>query len=338
LVKAILKDPGLQSKFIIGSNKTTGALTWSKPALRTWMFHYGEFEGELMTRAEMTGGSPGRATELACMNYQNTKTRSQRNCAIFDKHVAILRMYHKTGALSGVDKLIPHALDAFTADLVIQDLALARPFARIAANICFPEHSAVRCRYKELLFVHNGKEFTTSDLTANMVRFTLPIVGIRLGVNPWRHTTSAWKCKLCNSMEEIMEESEQETIDAAQAGRTRQTDNHHYGISHDALSGVAEDVLPLYLDSSTDWQKQLHVVPGGLQLTYEEASGKNFQDLVKAGCITSSTRHGPKPVLDMNALVCNVVQQLTPALEDLIAKSVGKIGRCLYIYFKAILD
>jgi hypothetical protein len=328
LVNAILKDPSLRKKFILGNNARTGSLIWNKPALRTWLFNYANFEGEQMTRMEMTGGSPGRITELACMNYRNTKTRPRRNFTAFGKHIAVLRMYHKSGALSGVDKLIPHALDAFTSDLVIQDLALARPFARFVVGLCFPDSPDIARVYRDLLFVRNGREFTTADLSASMVQFTFPIVGLEMAVNVWRHTTSAWKRKLCNSMQEIMEDAHLDTINALQAGRTRQTENRIYGISHDALAGSGEDVLPLYLDSSTDWQKQLHVVPGGLQLTYKEASGKNFKDLVKAGVIKFDSHQNQNASYDMDKIVDRIVEKLHPALESMVEVAVAKASQC----------
>jgi hypothetical protein len=77
-------------------------------------------------------------------------------------------MYHKSGGLTGHDKLIPHALDGLTSDLVIQDLVLARPFACLAAKMCFPDQPQVHQLYQDRLFVNNGKEFQTSDLTGAM--------------------------------------------------------------------------------------------------------------------------------------------------------------------------
>jgi hypothetical protein len=61
----------------------------------------------------------------------------------------------------GQDKLIPHAADGISSDLIIQDQVLAHPFACMAARICIPDRPDILALYQERLFVNNGKEFLT---------------------------------------------------------------------------------------------------------------------------------------------------------------------------------
>jgi hypothetical protein len=72
-------------------------------------------------------------------------------------------------------------------------------------------------------------------------------------------------------MEELMEEDENDSVQAQQSGHSRRTENRVYGLSPDAMAGAPEDLLPLFLDASTDWQVACKVVPGGLGLTYSQA-------------------------------------------------------------------
>jgi hypothetical protein len=281
LSSVFLTDPELRKRFTVGYDPDTGTPEWNKIELRNWLYQYGRFEEMLLSRLEMTGGGPGRLTELGSMNRMNTRTRNERNMTMLWPFLSVLRRYHKSGSMTGQDKLIPHATDGLSSDLIIQDQVLARPFAQMACMIVFPDRQDISKLYGERLFVNNGKEFQTREITDCMVRYTLPVVGIGLGVNAWRHISKAFKQKLCNRVMEILSDGEEEDVNDAQAGRTRSTGHRIYAVSHDTLSGIAEDVLPLYLDSSTDWQKILEVVPGGLQLKYRDAMGVHFAELVR---------------------------------------------------------
>ena len=77
------------------------------------------------------------------MLHCNTQTCHTRNLMVFDQHITLLCQYSKTTALTRHDKLIPHGLDAITSDILIQDLAMAHPFAQLAAEVCFGNDSTV---------------------------------------------------------------------------------------------------------------------------------------------------------------------------------------------------
>jgi hypothetical protein len=198
------------------------------------------------------------------------------------KNLTMLRTYHKSGALSGLDKLIPHSIDGVTADLMIQDLALTRPFAEIAAHICYPDKPEIKEMYQTHLFVNNDKLFDTDQLSATMSRESISHLGFGLRVNSWRHISTAFKRKLGRFAEELLEEDGQDTVEALQAGHTRATENRIYGLSPDALAGAAEDLLPLFLQASTNWQLLMKTVPGGLELAYTHASSKHFKELAES--------------------------------------------------------
>lgn len=334
LVKAILANPATRKMFLVRMDAITGQPIWNKATLRAWLYNYAELQGVEITRAEMLSGSPSRITELASMMGWNTKTRST-NLVHIGPNLALLVMYHKGGSMSGQDKLVPHGLDGVTSDILIQDLVLARPFARIAAQVCFPNDKAMRKLYRERLFVNNGKEFKSTHLTALMKHYTLPTMGVGLSVNAFRHIHSVWERKLCPASLEVFELSSMDSVAAAQAGRSRSTDIRIYGVSHDDLHGAPEDVVPLFIDCSTEWQVKCHVVPGGLGLSYKEARSANFAGLVRSGTIHQKTTGKGKDVETITTAVVNtlkpmvqdqikdaVVNVVKPMLEDLIKKAV----------------
>lgn len=274
------------------------------------------------------------------------------------KNLTMLRTYHKSGALSGLDKLIPHSIDGVTADLMIQDLALTRPFAEIAAHICYPDKPEIKEMYQTHLFVNNDKLFDTDQLSATMSRESTSHLGFGLRVNSWRHISTAFKRKLGRFAEELLEEDEQDTVEALQAGHTRATENRIYGLSPDALAGAAEDILPLFLQASTNWQLLMKTVPGGLGLAYTHASSQHFKKLAESGklgldvqkdqaaalaeppaeCATVEAALSTEAMADRIAakleeklmkkledkIVNRVVQALTPALEGIIKDAVKK--------------
>jgi superfamily II DNA helicase RecQ len=105
-------------------------------------------------------------------------------------------------------------------------------------------------------------------------------------------------------MAELVQDSQQDNVQALQLGHNRRSHDRIYGISADALTGPPEDVMPLFLDTSVSWQMQVKVVPGerrspsssssadvelntgGLRLYYRAATMSSYQDLVDKGTIS----------------------------------------------------
>jgi DEAD/DEAH box helicase/Helicase conserved C-terminal domain len=280
LMRGVLHSPELRKKFVTGINRD-GFPIWSKIALRGWLYSYAKHHGIHLVRTEMLGGAPGRLTELTAMLYNNSKTDT-RHMFRLDNHLAMLRKYQKGSAITGQDKTIPHSMDAFTADMTIQDIALARPFAELAVSICFPGNKEYAEMYQHFMWVNNTKLFTTADISTIMSSYTLDVIGMSITVNPWRHISCAFKRKLCPRLSELTQEDELDNITALQAGRSRATENRIYGLTPDALLGASEDILPLYLDASTDWQIEFGIVPGGACISYRDAKAACFDKLAGA--------------------------------------------------------
>lgn len=279
LANAFMADPIIRKSF---GRFHQGKMTWNHGALLQWLRDYAEFQAQLLIRCEMLSGAPGRGTELTPMSFCNTKYRS-RNLIIMDKHVTILRRYNKMGSISGQDKLIPHSLDCTTGDLMIQSLALARPFAELAVYLCMQNRRDTLLLYKSHIFINVDRLFDTNDLSNAMARMSLQHVACKLTVNPWRHISIAFKRKLAHYTEDLLDLDENETVDALQAGHSRATENRIYGLSPDALSGPAEDLLPHFLQASVKWQLIMHTMPGGLGLSYDQTDSPQFQHLAKSG-------------------------------------------------------
>jgi hypothetical protein len=318
LVKAILADPTLSKRFLTEMSDNQGLPIWKVAELQKWLFNYSRFHALQITSTEVKGGAPSRGTEIECIEYMNTPTRV-RGLYMMGNHLAILCQYHKSASITARDKLIPHSLDAVTSDLVIQDLAIARPFAELAAYICYPHDLDVQHRYHSYLFINNKKLFETTQLTQTLKNYTLPVYQVGFGVADWRHISAAFRRKICPAMETIIEDDmSQESVQALQSGHSRHTENHVYGLSPEVLAGAAEDVLPLFLDASTDWQVACKIVPGGHLLRYSEATALHFSALA-AGKKIKANYTTPVGTIEQ------VMDRVTLALDAKLEKQIQRV-------------
>lgn len=314
LVQAIVKGQNPFSHFLL---RQGGELTWNHAALRGWLQDYAELQKLLLLRAEMLSGAPSRGTELTAMTYRNVQTRSTRNLVVFGQHITLLTQYSKTTALTGQEKLVPHGLDAITSDILIQDLVIARPFAQLAAKICFNDESIVQL-YRDLIFVNFNKKFTSEDLSAVMAKYSLPRIQFALTIRPWRHVQTAWKRKFKCATDDITEaDREEDVVEALQAGHNRTTENRLYGLSAQSLKGAAEDILPLFLQASKAWQERCQAMPGGRGLPYQKARAHMFKKSTMAARNLTQDHAIDQETMVEN-IAARVVERLTPMLTELM--------------------
>ncbi|KAI6017532.1 hypothetical protein EDC04DRAFT_2608014 [Pisolithus marmoratus] len=297
LVRAVVRGHGPFANFLV---QREDELVWNRAALRGWLQDYAELQKLLLMRAEML----------------NT-----RNLMVFGKHVTLLGQYSKMSALTCQDKLIPHALDALTSDILIQNLALARPFAEIAARICFADEEVSQL-YHDHLFVNFDRLFTSNDLSMVMAKYSLPWVKFAMTINPWQHIQTAWKRKFKCAMDDVVEMDTEDNVDALQAGHSRATENRVYGLSTHSLAGAAEDILPLFLQASTGWQERCQVMPSGSGLPYPRARSHLFKAKPPATASSAMRNSSTDCAADKDAMVENianrVVERLTPMLTNLM--------------------
>lgn len=318
LIRAVLADPELRQQFIAYFD-VEGKPIWNALAMRAWLHDFGTLTTHLCTICEAICGSPIRGTELTSMVFRNTKTR-RRNLNILGQTVALMGMYTKTGALTGSDRLIPLGVDSFTGDMLVQHLALARPMAELFVTFLFPHRPDLHILYRYHLFVNNMEMLNTEALSLDLKSYTLPRVGVGLGVHAWRHIVIAFRRKLCSNNAQILDEANIErSVRANQAGHSEDTEDRIYGITSDTLAGAPEDLLPRFLDSSADWQSLLRVVPGGLMRPYPEVTTGHFDALAKEGVIQDL--RDPTSRSTMSELVSErILLALNPVMERLNKK------------------
>lgn len=311
LLDTILQDP-IQSQHFVKGYTHHGEPIWNLMAFRMWLLHYSKMATLLATKAEITAGSSSRGTEINCLTFKNTRVRPVRGLFMMGDHLAYLCQYHKGSSKTLRDKVIPHAFDAHTSDLLIQNIAIARPFAQLAAYLCFPNYPAVHQLYDAQLFVNFAKPITTRDITMCLETYTMTHVGHKLGLQDWRHISIGFRRKLSSTMEDLLEQDGQETIGALQSHHSRETENRIYAISPTAFtSGNADDIFPRFLNHSTDWQVVLGVSRGGSLLPYRQCLAK---DVPLSSTVSEATA--------TTTIVKEIVDMLGPTLQPFIQNAV----------------
>jgi hypothetical protein len=260
LLQHVLETPELRDQFVqIGPD---GTQRWIHQRMMQWLTAYAEFSKQIMVAVEINNSGPARGTEVTPMLLVNTRT-APRNVYILGQNLVLRRRYHKTQARTGLDKFIPEPLDAFTSELVIQDMALLRPFASFLANKMWPDNAKVAHQYNCALFVNRQQPVTTEDITATLKNHTSQVVKKELGINAMRHIIIGFKRKRCPDLLEL--HKNHETLDAMQAGHSHNVEAL-YSISENVWSGVQEDILPRFIKRSMEWQASLHIVPGNCKV------------------------------------------------------------------------
>lgn len=259
MIKAVMAEPDLREAFF--DRQPDGAWRANHNSWTQWMFHYGEFNKDLNVSVGTKAGAPTCVSELDSMSCRNTVTRQRSWCHMANYNVVNVT-YTKTGSITGQDKLIPHALDALGADLMIQNHAIAHPFAELGCHILWLGDEVKMDLYRNRLFVGNGHELNTQQISKHMHAIYHPIVHFNMGVQAYRQIHATFARKHCGQMEALLDASEINTAQVLQYGHNRSIHDSIYGVSTDATAGPSEDILPLFLDASTDWQRKMKVVQG----------------------------------------------------------------------------
>ena len=140
-----------------------------------------------------------------------------------------------------------------------------------------------------------------------------------IGMRDWRHISIAFRRKLSTAIDELIEDDESETVGAAQANHKRLTENRIYGISPEALaSGNADDVFPLYLKHSTDWQAVCGVHRGGSLQPYNQCLAKDRPPITEQQQFSLKT----------TPLVAEILAGLAPMMKTMIETTVKETMVC----------
>ncbi|KAJ7577798.1 hypothetical protein C8J56DRAFT_798220 [Mycena floridula] len=312
---AIFQSPELRERFteMQGSEHVL-----KKSECLKWLQALAKFEGALMVLIHLTGGGPGRGTEITSLLAENTATRVRNFFCFGNSHVTILRNYTKDNNISQKDRYIPMGLCGTSSDLLVQLHAIARPIA-VLFSVALDHEDSVTLQYKRMLFMGFEKPFTSRKLTELLKKHTSPIINLDIGIAPFRQIFVAFRERNLGKPHKLLQEDE-DSIEAEQMGHSSATEKSHYGLSSNGWEGASDEIVRLFLSASSKWQVLLELVPGGLQLPYHSAQPDQFQCLVTKGLIKLNKRTAAASTTPVSLDTTQLQNQIQEMRDDFNAK------------------
>jgi len=148
LYTRILKEPRLQKAFIRRTQMQEPeparqqqqgqqrSWEWSAARLRKYRRELRTFREHLLVLVHMTGGQPGRATELLSIQHKNSINGTIRGVFVEDGLMAVVTGYHKGFGLSGKMKIVHRYLPREVGELLFYYLWLVEPFWQTMKVVC----------------------------------------------------------------------------------------------------------------------------------------------------------------------------------------------------------
>lgn len=200
-------------------------------AARAWLSDYSELSKLCITALILTGGGPARSTELTALNYANGRDGRIRNFLFHGRSGYVTKEYHKNSGRKTFEPIIPDFLDAHLTYVILQDLAVLRPFAITLANEAYGEDDKVMGLYLTKLFVCKSRLFDVNDLSDSLTMWTLRFLKARLSMRHVRHVELAIK----RQEKLIVRDMDEDEVDikASMASHSHAVEIKHYARSSD---------------------------------------------------------------------------------------------------------
>jgi hypothetical protein len=112
------------------------AVPWSAKRILKYGRCLAEFKERLLVVVHMTGGQPGRATELYSQHFKNSANGTQRSVYVERGLIAMVSTYHKGYAQTAKPKIIHRYLPREVGELMFYYLWLILPFWEHLEAVC----------------------------------------------------------------------------------------------------------------------------------------------------------------------------------------------------------
>jgi len=172
MLVAVLKDPELKKKFV---DMREGESLYFSDAGRDWLKKLDEAEQLLPLLIHLTGGMPGRSTELETYRFRGSGA-TQRHVFFFDENLYIAPSYRKTQCMQADDIGQFRFLPKWLSLLLIRYFVFIRPFAHALAISLIPDY---RGDFMDRVFTKNGFAMNSRSIrtciAAQLVNSRFPV-------------------------------------------------------------------------------------------------------------------------------------------------------------------
>ena len=187
LLERVLDEHWLSDEFL--KDAGSGNLKWRPTVVQRYKTKVEEFLESLLLLVYITGGQPGRGTELTSLRHMNTISGYHRN--IFADHGVIntVTTYHKGYSITGSAKIIHRFLPKEVGELLVYYLWLVLPFCQKLDLLVFrsPDQPSSFLWPKS-----GGRDCWGSErLSRVLKREFMNSIGVPMSIVIWRHLAIA---------------------------------------------------------------------------------------------------------------------------------------------------
>jgi hypothetical protein len=238
-------------------------IEWNDHHINLFFQKCERFIKTLFVLVHIISGQPARAPEIERYTIRNT-TDSRRLIYSLMDTMMVCSFYTKTENLTGDYKPIARFLPKGIAQLILQYLAIVRPFEQFLMSV-HPQHDRETQQkrqrtYSTNLWVCNGLLLSADNLRNIFIDYNQEYLDMRLSFSTYRQSVQFFMNIHCKElMREDMVDEIDETINL-QAGRTIMMGNEVYGHSSaNKIPGIGANKLLRFYRLSNGWHKLLGI-------------------------------------------------------------------------------
>jgi len=261
LFERVGQDAALRERFIRPGTRSG----IDRKEVERYMDRVVAFREKLIALMHITGGQPGRATEILSVRHSNTIKGGHRNIFIEDGMVVYVTRYHKGYAVSGDVKIIHRYLPREVGELLVWYLWLVLPFQQRLEAMVWE---------KDAISSHlwpadpNGRKWTSERVRETLKRESRVGLGQELTIAAYREIaigisrrflrgSTTFAAEEGEDNEEWKDDNMAGIIQDEQAGHTAHVAGMIYARGIMEQAGVTADRRQLFRNSSTDWHRFL---------------------------------------------------------------------------------
>jgi hypothetical protein len=249
LITHLLEHPSLEGKYFYqDGDKMVGI----KPQLMKLLRVEEEMTDIMMVIIHLTGGNPGRGTEVVNHLLRNLPGGSIRNFFNLYNLCMIIGGYSKTSNMTSKDKVIPRVPPPAYMVLFLYHFIVVRPAMEVFAEICRGPRAAARYRY--FLYPALDAPRTSDSFSHTLGEYTREFLGTALPVSDWRQCAAGFSRLNGN----VLNMKRTADFTPVQFGNTAPVFDRWYGITTDMMLAVTQERIIGCISHSGGW----HVIFG----------------------------------------------------------------------------
>ncbi|QRV79877.1 Helicase conserved C-terminal domain [Ceratobasidium sp. AG-Ba] len=197
----------------------------------------------------IVGGQPGRGTEFVDLRWDNARHRARSIYMTGPGKMVYVLFYNKTTRITGLDRVVAHAIPWRLARLMLIIRSLVVPFAgKLTERLNSPQARDLQSHHP---FAPAGQLMTSNDLSTELQRWFNIHLGEVVGLRVYRQFAIACQRKYMPAAFETVRRALR-AVDS-QGGHGDQVSEDHYAITVEEAHLLGGDTIAKYIEVSNWW-------------------------------------------------------------------------------------